>query len=104
LAAELQALGIAAGPVMDARDAFEDQHLRERGMLQRRYQEDTGEVDWIGPYIHTSAGALPVRRAPALLGQDNEYVYRDLLGYSGAEYGRLIADGHIGDRFDDSLP
>ena len=53
----LQVRGVAAGPVLDARDAFEDEHLRARGMLQPRYQEDTGEIDWIGPYIHTESGA-----------------------------------------------
>jgi benzylsuccinate CoA-transferase BbsF subunit len=100
----LQARGVAAGPVMDARDAYEDPHLRERGMLQRRFQEDTGEVDWIGPYIHASGEVLPIRRAPVRLGEDNEYVYRELLGYSAEDYQRLIADGHVGDRFDDDLP
>lgn len=100
----LQARGVAAGPVMDARDAYLDEHLRARGMLQRRFQEDTGEVDWIGPYIHTDDGALPIRRAPVRLAEDNQYVYKDLLGYSDAAYDALIAAGHVGDRFDDSLP
>jgi benzylsuccinate CoA-transferase BbsF subunit len=104
LARALQARGVAAGPVMDARDAFEDAHLRERGMLQRRFQEDTGGIDWVGPYIHTDAGALPIRRAPVRLGQDNETIYENLLGYSRSEYDEMVAAGHIGDRFDDSLP
>jgi crotonobetainyl-CoA:carnitine CoA-transferase CaiB-like acyl-CoA transferase len=99
----LQARGVAAGPVMDAHDACLDEHLRARGMFQRRYQEDTGEVDWIGPYIHTDAGALPIRSAPVRLAQDNEYVYEDLLGYSTSAVEALRAAGHIGDRFDDSL-
>jgi crotonobetainyl-CoA:carnitine CoA-transferase CaiB-like acyl-CoA transferase len=100
----LQSRGIAAGPVMDARDAFEDEHLRARGMFQRRYQEDTGEIDWVGPYIHTAEGALSIRRAPVLFAQDNESVYQELLGYSSAEYDGLVAAGHVGDRFDDDLP
>ena len=100
----LQVQGVAAGPVMDARDAYEDEHLRERGMLQRLYQEDTGDVDWIGSYIHTGAGPLPIRTPPARLAQDNGYVYEDLLGYKPGEVAALLAAGHIGDRFDDSLP
>ena len=104
LTRSLQAEGVAAGPVMDARDAYEDEHLRERGMLQRRFQEDTGEVDWIGPYIHASGEAVAIRRPPVRLGQDNDYVYRELLGYSSEDYERLIAEGHVGDRFDDALP
>ena len=101
---ELQSRRVAAGPVMDVRDAFEDEHLRARGMFQRLYQDDTGERDWISPFIQTEAGPLPIRRAPAQLAQDNEYVYRDLLGYSSETYDALLAAGHIGDRFDDSLP
>jgi benzylsuccinate CoA-transferase BbsF subunit len=104
LTRELQARGVAAGPVMDCRDAAGNEHLRARGMLQRRSQEDTGEVDWIGPYIHTDEGALQIRTAPARLAQDNEYVYQDLLGYGSAEVEALRVAGHIGDRFDDSLP
>jgi crotonobetainyl-CoA:carnitine CoA-transferase CaiB-like acyl-CoA transferase len=73
-------------------------------MLQRLFQTDTGEVDWVGPYIHTTDGALPVRRAPVRLGEDNEYVYRELLGYSQPDYDALLAAGQIGDRFGDSIP
>src|SRR5207302_3553372 len=76
LTARLQQRGVAAGPVMDQRDAFEDPHLRARGMFQRRFQEDTGEVDWIGPYIRTEEGPLPIRRPPVRLAEDNEYVYK----------------------------
>jgi crotonobetainyl-CoA:carnitine CoA-transferase CaiB-like acyl-CoA transferase len=100
----LQARGIAAGPVMDARDAYEDKHLRARGMFQRRFQEDTGEVDWIGPYIHTDNGALPIRIPPVRYAEDNVSIYKDLLGYSDAAYDDLLAQHHIGDKPDDDLP
>jgi crotonobetainyl-CoA:carnitine CoA-transferase CaiB-like acyl-CoA transferase len=104
LSAALQARGVAAGPVLDARDAFEDEHLRARGMFERGFQEDTGERDWIGSFIRTDDGRLPLRRPPVRLAEDNEYVYRKLLGYSREAYEALIAAGHIGDRFDANLP
>jgi crotonobetainyl-CoA:carnitine CoA-transferase CaiB-like acyl-CoA transferase len=104
LTRELQARGVAAGPVMDARDVYEDEHLRARGMFQRRYQDDTGEVNWVGPYIRAAEGALPIRSAPARFAQHNMYVYRELLGYTQAEFEALVAAGHVGDRFDDDLP
>jgi benzylsuccinate CoA-transferase BbsF subunit len=100
----LQQRGVAAGPVMDARDALYDEHLRARGMYQRRFQKDTGERDWIGPFIRTQDGSLPIRRPPVRLAEDNERVYKDLLGCSAAAYDVLLAAGHIGDRFDDTLP
>ena len=38
---------------------------------------------------------MTLRTPPALLGEHNDYVYRELLGVSDEEYARLEADGHI---------
>jgi crotonobetainyl-CoA:carnitine CoA-transferase CaiB-like acyl-CoA transferase len=38
-------------------------------------------------------------RAAPVTGQDNDYVYRELLGISTDEYEALVASGHIGDRY-----
>jgi hypothetical protein len=38
------------------------------------------------------------------MGEDNEFVYKTLLGYSDAAYDDLLANNHIGDRFDEALP
>ena len=37
------------------------------------------------------------------LGEDNEYVYKRLLGYSDDEYARLEAEGHVGMDYDESI-
>jgi benzylsuccinate CoA-transferase BbsF subunit len=100
----LQARGVAAGPVMDARDALHDEHLRARGLFRRMTQADCGERDWPGPFIRTEEGPAPMWRAPVTMGEDNEHVYKDLLGYSDAAYDALVAAGHVGDRFDESIP
>ena len=44
-----------------------------------------------------------LRRAAPRLGEDNEYVYKELLGYSDEEYQRLEADGHVGMDYDPSI-
>jgi crotonobetainyl-CoA:carnitine CoA-transferase CaiB-like acyl-CoA transferase len=100
----LQARGVAAGPVMDARDAFEDAHLRARGMYPRLFQADCGDREWVGPFFRTAEGPVPMRRPPVALGEDNASIYKHLLGYSDAAYDALLAAGHIGDRFDASIP
>ena len=37
-----------------------------------------------------------IRNSAPLLGEHNEYVYKELLGYSDREYARLEAEGQIG--------
>ena len=39
---------------------------------------------------------LSVRRGPVRLGEDNEQVYRELLGIDRGEYEKLVETGHIG--------
>jgi crotonobetainyl-CoA:carnitine CoA-transferase CaiB-like acyl-CoA transferase len=99
----LQARGVAAGPVMDARDAYHDEHLRTRGMFRRMLQVDCGERDWVGPFIRDEQGPVPMHRPPVAMGEDNEFVYKQILGYSDADYDALVAARHIGDRFDENL-
>ena len=45
-----------------------------------------------------------LRRAAPRLGEDNAYVYRELLGYSEGEYRELEQSGHIGMDYDPSIP
>ncbi|HLC29625.1 MAG TPA: hypothetical protein VJM51_02450, partial [Dehalococcoidia bacterium] len=52
-----------------------------------------------GPIIEMTKTPLHIRSAPPLLGEHNEYVYKDLLGYTEAEYQQLIADDFIGDTY-----
>ena len=37
-----------------------------------------------------------VRKPPVRLGEDNEYIYREVIGLSEEEYARLKSLGHIG--------
>ena len=88
--------GVAAGPVLDDGDAFEDAHLSARSYFVEEDQDDTGTFLYPGfPYRFCGA-PLSVRRGPVQLGQDNEYVYKELLGVSAAEYAELERSGHIG--------
>jgi crotonobetainyl-CoA:carnitine CoA-transferase CaiB-like acyl-CoA transferase len=92
----LQEKGVAAGPVMDQRDAYADPHLNERGAFEEAYQEDTGTYLYPGAPYKMSETPSKIRRGPVRLGEDNEYVYQELLGYSAEEYAVLEEEGHIG--------
>ena len=98
-AAAMQALqqrGIPAGAVLNQADAFADPHIRSRQFFAPAYQEDCGTHLYPGIPYRMSGAPLGIRWGPAMLGQDNEYVYRELLGYSAEEYAGLVAAGHIG--------
>lgn len=95
LLSPLRAAGIPAGPVNDARDLMFDEHLVARGFYQAvEHPAETG----IGrrPVITRpwrSRPELASIQAPApALGEANEYVFRDLLGYDREEYADLVAD------------
>jgi crotonobetainyl-CoA:carnitine CoA-transferase CaiB-like acyl-CoA transferase len=96
---ELQARGVPAGPVMDPRDCYEDPHIRERGYFETITHKDTGTYPWPGMPFKFSGTPLSIRRPPRDLGEDNEYVYKTLLGVSDEEYARLEAAGHIGTEY-----
>jgi crotonobetainyl-CoA:carnitine CoA-transferase CaiB-like acyl-CoA transferase len=92
----LQGAGVAAGPVINSGDAYNDIHMRERGFFEQIDHEDCGTYLHPGVMFKMSKTPLGVRRGPVRLGEDNEYVYKTILGVSDEEYSRLEQDGHIG--------
>jgi crotonobetainyl-CoA:carnitine CoA-transferase CaiB-like acyl-CoA transferase len=100
----LQSVGVAAGPVMDQRDAYNDPHLNERGVFQEVFQEDTGTHRYPAAPFTMSETPLQIRRGPVRLGEDNEYVYKTLLKFTDEEYAELQAAGHIGTEYSQDLP
>lgn len=100
----LQKVGVAAGPVMDQRDALSDPHLLERDMFEEATQEDVGTHMYTGAPYKMSETPIKIRRGPVQVGQDNEYVYKTLLQTSDEEYARLEQEGHIGMDYGDHVP
>ena len=96
---ELQAAGVCAGALHTAREVLDDAHLAARGFFERVFVEYVGEYPWIGPQARMSETPLHIRRGAGRLGEDNEYVYREVLGVSDEEYAELVAEGHIGDTY-----
>ncbi len=96
---ELQEAGVTAGPVQDDADAFHCPQLRSRDFFESIARDDLGSYDHPGRLFRMAETSHGPRRAPPLLGQDNEYVYRELLGYSAERYEALIASGEVGTQF-----
>jgi benzylsuccinate CoA-transferase BbsF subunit len=96
----LQAAGVTAGPVLNAKEAAEDPHLAASGTWKRLpATEDYPEVDWLRPAYSFSKSDVDLRQAPCLFGEHNEYVYREVLGLSEDEFERMRATGHVADTF-----
>jgi crotonobetainyl-CoA:carnitine CoA-transferase CaiB-like acyl-CoA transferase len=94
----LQAAGVSAAPLMDDAMFCDDPHVRAR--------------DWMRPLTHTDVGthrhpAHPYRGVPQVwhrgspaLGEDNAYVYKEVLGVSDAEFEdyrrtRMVAEDYL---------
>jgi len=92
----LQREGVAAGAVMDDRDAFQDPHLKDRGFFEKLTHPDAGTHLYPGIMWKMSKTPNAIRTPPCCLGEHNEYVYKKLLGISDKEYAQLEKEGHIG--------
>jgi crotonobetainyl-CoA:carnitine CoA-transferase CaiB-like acyl-CoA transferase len=94
---ELQAHGVRAGAVQDSRDLYADPQLRARGFWERVEDPDAGSHEYPGPPAHLARTSLGTGRATPTLGQDNDYVLRELLGKSDDEVAALRTSGIVGD-------
>ena len=89
----LQKAGVSAGVVQDGEDLLtRDPQLKERGFHVYLDHPEAGRIAHDGLTFSLSATPGEIRRAP-LLGEHNEYVYRDILGLSEQEIDRLTVEG-----------
>lgn len=96
----LQAAGVPCSPVLDVSEVASDPQLRARGMFQRVTHPFAGTHDYLKPPIaNMSETPLQYWDPAPTLGQHNEYVYRDLLGYTEAEYAWFVENQHAGTSF-----
>jgi benzylsuccinate CoA-transferase BbsF subunit len=89
LAAKLQDRGVAATPVLNVADLLRDPHYKARETFPEVSHPLGFRETIYGRYVKTS-GAQPVIRPGPVMGQDNERVFRELLGISAHEYQRLV--------------
>ncbi len=92
----LQKVGVPAGPVLDEAAVLQDPQIKARGYFVEESQEDTGTYLYPGAIAKMKNTPLTIRRPPVRLGEDNDYVYRNMLGFTDAEYEKMVETGHIG--------
>ena len=91
----LQAVGVPAHRVAAMRDVQDDPQLVHRGHWRPSEHPVIGDVSYETPAWRLSDTPPPQPAHSPLLGQDNEYVYRELLGYSEEEFTQLLIDGVV---------
>jgi len=88
----LQANGIAATPTLAPADVVHDAHLVERGFATPIERLDGSTSMTLGvPWLIDRQRPNQFRRPPRL-GEDNGYVFKELLGLADAEYEALRAE------------
>jgi benzylsuccinate CoA-transferase BbsF subunit len=82
---------VAAAPVLNVADLLHDPHYRARGtFIEVRHPLGFDETIY-GAYVKTSRTEAKVRTGP-IIGQDNEHVFRELLGMPEARYRQLVEE------------
>jgi benzylsuccinate CoA-transferase BbsF subunit len=92
---QLWARGLSAGFVQTVADLEADPQLRHRRHFVSVPHTEMGEmvVDMPGARL-ADAPAIPLKAGPCI-GEDNEHVYQELLGYTEDEYYDLLAAGVV---------
>jgi crotonobetainyl-CoA:carnitine CoA-transferase CaiB-like acyl-CoA transferase len=92
----LQAKGVPAGAVQNAEDLNEhDPQIASREVFFEMDHPVIGRARFEGDPIHFSALEPDNWRSAPLLGEDNEYVFKDVVGVGDEEYDELQAEGVI---------
>jgi formyl-CoA transferase len=92
--ARCEAAGIPAGPIYSVAEALADPQAQARGMTQEYEHPLAGRVKALGNPVKLSKAPAALRKAPPLLGEDNQALLQEL-GYSGTEISRLREKGVI---------
>ena len=77
--------GVACGPVRRIAEVATDPDLRQAGLVLDVQAPGGGTVPVMGNPVKLASAPVTVQQSPPALGQDNAYVYGELLGHSAAD-------------------
>lgn len=95
----LQRGGVRAGALHTAREVLDDPQLAARDFFETVVSPGVGTYPFPGAAARMRGTPLRIRRPAPKLGEDNAYLYREVLGVSDEEYDELVAEEHIGDTY-----
>ena len=86
---------IASAPLNNAEDILKNPHLKDREYFVEINHPETGKVIYPGAPFKMSESPWQIKHPTPLLGQHNEEVYCDLLGYTKEDLVKLREGGII---------
>jgi benzylsuccinate CoA-transferase BbsF subunit len=92
----LQEAGIAAGVAQTAQDLLEnDPQLAHRLFFRKLEHKEIGKHHYEAPPYRLSRTPCELRMPGPCLGEHNEYVCQEILGFSDKEYYDLVSEGVV---------
>ena len=95
LMAALQEAGVPAGVVQTPEDLRNDPQLEHRGHFWMLDHPAMGRRAYDGPSFRLSETPANLHKAAPLLGEDNEYVWKEIARLTDDEYVELLIDGAL---------
>ena len=89
-------LDIPCGPILSMKELAEEPSLRATGTIVEVDHPERGPYLSVGCPVKLSDSPAEVKRSP-LLGEHTAEVLRDVLGYEGEEFDRVVASGAVGE-------
>jgi crotonobetainyl-CoA:carnitine CoA-transferase CaiB-like acyl-CoA transferase len=89
----LQARGVPAGVVQTAEDVLDhDEHLKARGYYVYLDHPEAGHNAYDGPQFRLSETPARLQAPAPLLGEHNDFVLREVLGYGDDRIAELLVE------------
>lgn len=89
----MQSFGVPCGIVQSPEAMHADPQMAHRGHYWKLQHPVMGLRTYDGPSFRLSKTPGELTKAAPCLGEDNEYVYKDIVGLSDDEFIELLADG-----------
>ena len=86
---------VPSAPVLSIKETLEEPHFRERGTVRTVQDEKLGSVDMPGMPLRFSDHEHNIPLQAAYLGEFNEQVLKDVLGYSDERIAELTSNGTL---------
>ena len=99
LMALLQSHGVPAGVALSGRDLVYNEHLNARGFFEWTTHPEGTDIDdkpYPGVGWRFGGSNRGLQRGAPTLGEHNEYVLREILGYSAEKFAEVVASGALG--------